>query len=114
MAEEFPQKEYIVAYLDILGQKELLKKHRHLTETIDGQNLLATETGQRSFQEIQGKTYGKVVGLRENFEFALGTFRKSFLTKPDNSNLSEEDKRAIKDAVELPISIILPKNWAHD
>ncbi len=87
---------YIVSYIDVLGQKALLENIRDLTETTEGKVLLKTEKGRNKFEEIREKTYGSVLELRQTFENALKIFGDKILSHHELNTLSPEDQHEIK------------------
>lgn len=87
--------DYIVTYIDLLGQKALLDNLRPLTETAQGRALLKTEDGRKKFEEIRGKTYGRVLEVRNTFENALSIFPKNVLSHPKRKTLSQEDQQKL-------------------
>lgn len=88
-------KVYVVAVIDMLGQKEDLEKHRFITETPEGVCLPKTSDEQKKFNEIQDRTYGNVYDLRERFKSALKIFRNAFLNHPEIKSFSPEDQKII-------------------
>ena len=90
---------YIVALLDMLGQRSLLDKYDGFSGN-KGRAFLKTEDGLNSFNEIMGKTYGVVCEVRKNFEYALDTFKKAILQHPDHEKLLQEEQKKVKEMAE--------------
>lgn len=90
---------YIVAMIDILGQKEKLKEHQFLTETEEGQALLRTPEGRRRFEVASQETYGRVLDLQENFKKQQEIYYRSISENKGIQCLSKEDRLAVEDIV---------------
>ena len=90
-------KTYIIALIDVLGQKTLLEKHRYLTETVEGRASLTTARGLAEFRRVQDDTYNRVLELRRVFEKALMEFQKKTVDSRHKNKLSPEDQAKIDD-----------------
>ena len=94
---------YIVALIDVLGQKELFKEQKSLMRIEQGKISFKTIEKQKRFEEVHKKTFGKIVKLRGAFERARSIYLKNLLNHPKVESLSTEEQRRLKN-IANPIS----------